>query len=122
MRCLNWLKICLVHLNQLSHFELNRLFTNKHTCRACFLLFITCDRGWYGIGCQNTCGHCIKGTHCIASDGICMFGCDDGYQGYLCKLGDFIYLVTVSFSYPINLLSFVILSSVNHSVKIFVLI
>eukprot|EP00105_Crassostrea_gigas_P034124 XP_019918272.1 PREDICTED: uncharacterized protein LOC105317082 isoform X2 [Crassostrea gigas] len=61
------------------------------TCELCksgykgFQCEIVCDRGSYGSGCNETCGHCRDIKQCSNINGTCLTGCDVGYQGNLCK-------------------------------------
>lgn len=41
--------------------------------------------GSYGVDCNETCGHCREVYQCSKSNGICLYGCDPGYQGAMCK-------------------------------------
>lgn len=45
----------------------------------------------YGPGCIETCGHCRDVNKCSNIDGTCLTGCDAGYRGNLCKLGELAY-------------------------------
>ncbi|XP_053399763.1 receptor-type tyrosine-protein phosphatase epsilon-like isoform X4 [Mercenaria mercenaria] len=42
-----------------------------------------CADGQFGIGCNETCGHCINGTTCDKVHGNCL-SCNPGYHGQLC--------------------------------------
>lgn len=53
-----------------------------------FLLIIPeCERGFYGIECSETCGHCGDVSQCSNVNGTCLSGCDAGFKGDLCKTG-----------------------------------
>lgn len=49
------------------------------------VLSIVCETGTYGFDCNETCGHCRDVNQCMHSDGLCLTGCDNGYQGTLCQ-------------------------------------
>lgn len=51
------------------------------------LFFLACDVRRYGQGCNNVCGKCLNQSVCNHIDGNCLYGCDPGFQGVLCKLG-----------------------------------
>lgn len=44
-----------------------------------------CDNASYGFNCQEKCGNCREIDQCFYTNGTCLTGCDDGYQGDLCK-------------------------------------
>ncbi|XP_052696235.1 multiple epidermal growth factor-like domains protein 11 [Crassostrea angulata] len=46
---------------------------------------ITCQRGTYGAGCKETCGHCRDVNKCSINNGTCLTGCGAGLKGDLCK-------------------------------------
>lgn len=46
---------------------------------------IDCERGSYGVGCIEHCGHCLDVDKCSHINGSCSTGCDAGYYGGLCK-------------------------------------
>lgn len=46
---------------------------------------IDCERGWYGVNCNETCGHCRDMDQCSNTNGTCLTGCDAGFQGELCN-------------------------------------
>ena len=48
-------------------------------------LFIECDKGSFGIDCNETCGYCYEANHCFHTNGTCLSGCIAGFQGDLCK-------------------------------------
>lgn len=48
-------------------------------------VMIVCDYGKYGIECKDECGHCRDVSQCVYTNGSCLTGCKDGYQGELCK-------------------------------------
>lgn len=55
------------------------------------MLSIECNKGMYGPGCHETCGYCRDINQCCKTNGTCLTGCAVGYQGYLCKTGEFAY-------------------------------
>lgn len=48
---------------------------------------IECNRGMYGDGCNETCGHCREVDKCSNINGTCLTGCSVGYRGILCNEG-----------------------------------
>ncbi|XP_052695874.1 scavenger receptor class F member 2-like [Crassostrea angulata] len=44
-----------------------------------------CDKGSFGIGCKESCGHCLDVNQCSITNGTCLTGCVAGYKGDLCK-------------------------------------
>lgn len=52
-----------------------------------YIIIVECDKGLYGIGCSETCGHCRDVNQCFHINGTCLTGCDAGYKGDLCKTG-----------------------------------
>ncbi|XP_065943507.1 scavenger receptor class F member 2-like isoform X2 [Magallana gigas] len=46
---------------------------------------ITCERGTYGAGCKETCGHCRDVNQCSINNGTCLTGCNAAFKGDLCK-------------------------------------
>lgn len=46
---------------------------------------IGCDDGTFGTNCSGTCGHCHKGQPCDKRTGVCLTGCDSGYDGIYCN-------------------------------------
>lgn len=77
---------------------------NKNSCSKMFKIILllsilkqdsfslACDRGLYGIECNETCGNCRDADQCSNTNGSCLTGCDDGYQGDLCRTR--LYIVT----------------------------
>lgn len=53
-----------------------------------FIIDLECDRGSYGIECNETCGHCRDVNQCSNGNGSCLTGCDAGFKGDLCKTGE----------------------------------
>lgn len=50
-----------------------------------FMIVLECDRGFFGIGCNEKCGHCRDEYQCSNESGVCLTGCGAGYKGDLCK-------------------------------------
>ena len=50
-----------------------------------FLLNLECSDGTYGKECQDTCGYCVDQYVCHHTNGSCPNGCENGFQGRLCK-------------------------------------
>lgn len=48
---------------------------------------VECENGFYGKECLQTCGKCMFGDICDKVTGICMSGCDPGYQDAQCQRG-----------------------------------
>lgn len=42
----------------------------------------------YGPNCAFDCGHCEDGRSCVAENGVCKDGCDNGWIGDPCVTGD----------------------------------
>lgn len=59
------------------------------------LLFVIgdCEIGSYGVDCSETCGHCLDVRQCSNSNGICLKGCDAGYQGAICKTREYMFFI-----------------------------
>lgn len=51
------------------------------------LFLIACKAGLYGFNCNETCGYCRDLTECVRFDGLCLTGCEVGYNGSTCKSG-----------------------------------
>lgn len=51
----------------------------------CVYYIKECNRGWYGIGCNKTCGHCRNENQCSNVNGICETECDVGFEVDQCK-------------------------------------
>lgn len=47
-------------------------------------LFIECEGGTFGFGCNKTCGNCKHMKDCHHVTGLCTHGCDPGYYGIRC--------------------------------------
>lgn len=52
---------------------------------ACVYLSTACAVGTYGFECSETCGNCRDANQCLNTNGTCLGGCKDGFQGFLCK-------------------------------------
>ena len=48
-------------------------------------MFVVCNKGMYGLGCRDRCGHCSNQSSCFYENGTCLKGCDPGFVGALCK-------------------------------------
>ena len=48
-------------------------------------MFVVCNKGMYGLGCRDRCGHCRNQSSCFYENGTCLKGCDPGFVGALCK-------------------------------------
>lgn len=42
----------------------------------------------YGQNCRTPCGHCLDSEQCHPINGMCVNGCDNGYQGLYCTEGN----------------------------------
>lgn len=51
------------------------------------LKFIECDGRKYGAGCKDDCGAFLDYKQCNHINGVCLLGCDAGFQEYLCETG-----------------------------------
>lgn len=52
---------------------------------------IVCDKGLFGFRCGEKCGCCCDFQQCFYIDGVCLMGCDFGFEGDLCKICKLIY-------------------------------
>lgn len=57
---------------------------------------IECDMGSYGDDCNKTCGYCRDVNKCSHINGICLSGCDAGYQGDTCNTREFLFVCLVA--------------------------
>ena len=57
------------------------------------IVILACENGTYGYDCNNTCGHCTDKESCFHTNGTCLFGCNPGYMGELCKTGRFLCII-----------------------------
>ena len=46
-----------------------------------------CDDNKFGQDCREECGNCVNDEQYHHINGICMNGCDWGFQGILCGIG-----------------------------------
>lgn len=63
-----------------------------------FLLFLECESGYFGKGCENMCGWCFNNDVCDYVDGFCLDSCFVGWKGLGCKDGkllDFWYYIVL---------------------------
>lgn len=51
----------------------------------CFIIVLECDKGSYGIECNEICGQCRDVNECSNINGTCFNGCGAGFNGDLCK-------------------------------------
>ena len=49
------------------------------------LLISTYKKGFYGVDCNEKCGHCREVNQCHHINGTCLTGCAAGFMGNLCK-------------------------------------
>lgn len=68
------------------------MFANIHylhkqlkRCNLYLKINLECDKGLYGIECNETCGQCRDLNQCSNVNGTCFTGCDAGFWGDLCK-------------------------------------
>lgn len=66
------------------------LFVSTFTCKCMYKVYIfffstACAVGTYGLECRETCGNCRDVSQCLKTNGACLGGCKDGFQGILCK-------------------------------------
>lgn len=52
---------------------------------------IACQPGTYGHNCQDTCGYCLNFDDCYHVNGTCHLGCEPGYKGDICKIGQWFF-------------------------------
>lgn len=50
--------------------------------------YLECDKGKFGLHCNQTCGNCLNKEQCHYINGTCLNGCDSGYYGSECKEGN----------------------------------
>lgn len=51
-----------------------------------YVMFVLeCDKGAYGLKCNETCGHYHNVNQCSNIDGTCITGCAAGFEGNLCR-------------------------------------
>lgn len=53
------------------------------------IIFISseCIKGSYGIGCNETCGHCRDENQCSHINSNCLTNCEVGFKGIVCTTG-----------------------------------
>lgn len=49
--------------------------------------FSACNKGFYGVDCNEECGHCRDVNKCHHINGTCLNGCAAGFMGNLCLTG-----------------------------------
>uniref|UniRef100_K1QL38 Scavenger receptor class F member 2 n=1 Tax=Magallana gigas TaxID=29159 RepID=K1QL38_MAGGI len=47
---------------------------------------LACNKGFYGVDCNEKCGHCREVNQCHHINGTCLTGCAAGFMGNLCKI------------------------------------
>lgn len=52
-----------------------------------FLIISACNKGFFGVDCNEKCGHCREIYQCHHINGTCLTGCAAGYLGNMCKTG-----------------------------------
>lgn len=57
-----------------------------------FITHVACDKGFYGVDCNEKCGSCHDVSQCFHINGTCLTGCSAGYQGEFCKTREYIYM------------------------------
>lgn len=54
-----------------------------------FVLQTECDEMWYGVNCSQQCsGHCKNNSTCHHVTGQCDGGCNAGWTGTTCTIGN----------------------------------
>lgn len=66
------------HILESKSFQKN-LLQHKLNC------IIECDRGSFGVACNELCGQCLDVNQCFHTNGTCLTGCIAGFKGDLCK-------------------------------------
>lgn len=61
----------------------------KKNIQLLCLIIVECDRGSYGIGCNETCGQCRDVSQCSNVNGSCLTGCGAGFIGDLCEISKY---------------------------------
>lgn len=46
-----------------------------------------CESVFYGDDCKEICGNCFGINQCFHTNGTCLTGCENGYEGDVCKTG-----------------------------------
>ncbi|XP_065942297.1 uncharacterized protein [Magallana gigas] len=46
---------------------------------------LACNKEFYGVACNEECGHCREVNQCHHINGTCLTGCAAGYHGNMCK-------------------------------------
>lgn len=67
----------------------NQNYRNKYEAELYFET--ACSAGFYGPDCRQKCGNCLDVNKCLHTNGVCLTGCDVGYQGALCKTRELIF-------------------------------
>lgn len=69
------------------HLKRSEISIDNHDRYLKYILHVStaCVNGTYGLDCNKTCGHCREVHQCFHADGVCLTGCDIGYQGSFCQ-------------------------------------
>lgn len=62
------------------------------TCTKVIFVVLECKAGFYGEQCGSICGHCLDNGACEHITGYCLKGCEPGYQGINCTIGNGYYI------------------------------
>ena len=62
------------------------------------LQFTECGNGTFGQDCSESCGTCLREEQCHHVNGICMNGCDRGFQGNKCTEGKWVRGLNIIYS------------------------
>lgn len=79
-----------------SHFDVHSCTTYSYTLRLYVLLetffffyiylkISACNKGLFGVDCNEKCGQCREVYQCHHKNGTCLAGCAAGYLGNMCK-------------------------------------
>lgn len=68
---------------------MNLFKANKNNTLLYFTLILECDKGFYGLECNETCGHCRDVSQCSNIDGTCIAGCAASFEGVFCKTREY---------------------------------
>lgn len=49
------------------------------------IIILSCNKGLYGVDCNEKCGYCVEINQCHHIHGTCLTGCAAGYMGNMCK-------------------------------------
>lgn len=62
------------------------------TSTKVIFVVLECKAGFYGEQCGSICGHCLDNGACEHITGYCLKGCEPGYQGINCTIGNGYYI------------------------------